>query len=296
MTDTPNLLADLSGGLARVAEDLAPSVVEVRSGHRSRASGILWRPGLAVCADESLAGEGRVTVGISGQEYDADVAGRDPTTDIALLRFSGAAGNPAVLHPALEPKPGEIMLAVGRRDHGLAVRLGIVSMAGGPWQSMQGGHIDRLLRLDMKLDRFVEGGLLADAMGRPVGMAVRGPRRSALAIPAATIERVAARILEKGSVRPGYLGAGLHPVRIDGSASAEHGLMVLAVAPGGPANAAGVLQGDIVTAWNGEPIRHMRDVLRRLGGDTLGQTVELRILRSGQPVSLPCVIGERPAA
>jgi len=294
MTDTSNLLADLSGGLASVAGSAGSSVVEVRSGRRSQASGILWRPGLAVCADESLAGEGRVKVGFSDQEYDAEIAGRDPTTDIALLRVSGAAGTPAVLYPGLEAKPGEIMLAVGRRDRGLAVRLGIVSMAGGPWQSMRGGHIDRLLRLDMRLDRFIEGGLLADAMGRPVGMAVRGPKRSVLAIPSATIERVAARILEKGSVRPGYLGAGLHPVRIEGSTGTDHGLMVLAVAPGGPANAAGVLQGDIITAWDGEPIRHLRDVLRRLGGDKLGQTVELRILRSGQPVSLRCVISERP--
>ncbi len=296
MTDTSNLLTDLSGGLSRVAEAIAPSVVEVRSGRRSKASGILWRPGLAVCADESLSGEGRVTVGFSDQEHEAEIAGRDPTTDIALLRVNGDAGTPAVLHPGLETKPGEIVLAVGRRDRGIAVRLGVVSMAGGPWQSMQGGLIDRLLRLDMRLDRFIEGGLLADAMGRPVGMAVRGPRRSVLAIPAATIERVAARILEKGSVRSGYLGAGLHPVRIDGSAGAGHGLMVLAVAPGGPANAAGVLQGDIITAWNGEPVGHLRDVLRRLGGDAPGQTVELKILRSGQPVSLRCAIGERPAA
>ena len=151
-----------------------------------------------------------------------------------------------------------------------------------------------MIRLDVTLDRWSEGGPAIDSEGRAFGMAVRGMRRSVLAIPAATIERVAARILEKGSVKPGYLGLGLHPVRIHGATGT--GLMVLGVAPGSPGEAAGVLQGDIITAWNGEPVAGTRDVLGRLGPDSAGQTVELSLSRGGQPSTVNCVIGTRPGS
>ena len=99
-------------------------------------------------------------------------------------------------------------------------------------------------------------------------------------------------MLPRASVKPGYLGLGLHPVRLHGATGA--GLMVLGVAPGSPGEAAGVLQGDIITAWNGEPVAGTRDVLRRLGPDSAGQSVELSLSRGGQPSTVKCVIGTRP--
>ena len=285
-------LPQVSASLARLVEGVSKSVVEVRSGKRALASGFVWRPELVVTADEALGDYESATVALDGHTFDAAVVGRDPSTDVALLRVSGLGAPALPLAAGFVPKTGEIVLAAARHEGNISARLGIVSMTGGPWLSMRGGQIDSLIRLDVTLDRWSEGGPVIDSEGRAFGMAVRGVRRSVLAIPAATIERVAARILEKGSVKPGYLGLGLHPVRIHGAAGT--GLMVLGVAPGSPGEAAGVLQGDIITAWNGEPVAGMRDVLRRLGPDLAGQSVELSLSRGGQPSTVNCVIGTRP--
>ncbi len=290
------LLPEFSAHLARLVEGVAQSVVEVRSRRGTIASGFIWRPGLVVTADETLGEANAVGVAIGDQAYEAHIAGRDPSTGIALLRVEGLTAPAVSLASGQVPKTGEIVLAAGRSEQGVTARFGIAALSGSAWRSMRGGHIDNLLRLDLTLDRRNEGGPVLDAEGRVFGMALRGPRRSVLAIPAATIERIAARILQNGSVRPGYLGLGLHPVRVASIAEPGLGLIVLGVAPGGPGEAAGILQGDIVTAWNGEPVTGMRSVFRKLGPDSLGHTVELGLVRAGQPLSVKCVVGARPEA
>ncbi len=292
MTEEAQGLAQFSASLARLVEGVSKSVVEIRGGKRVLASGFVWRPGLVVTADEALGDDESATVALDGHKFEAALVGRDPSTDVAVLRVSGLGAPALPLAAGFVPKTGEIVLAAARHEGNIAARLGIVSTTGAPWLSMRGGQIDSLIRLDIRLGRRSEGGPVVDSEGRAFGMAVRGVRRSVLAIPAATIERVAARILEKGSVKPGYLGLGLHPVRLHGATGT--GLMVLGVAPGSPGEAAGVLQGDIVTAWNGEALAGMRDVLRRLGPDSAGQTVELSLTRGGQAATVNCVIGTRP--
>ena len=285
-------LPQFSASLARLVEGVSASVVEIRSGRRTLASGFVWRPELVVTADEALGDYDAATVALDGHKFEATLVGRDPSTDVAVLRVGGLGAPALPMSSGFAPKTGWIVLAAARREGSVSARLGIVSMTGGPWLSMRGGQIDSLICLDLTLDRWSEGGPVIDSERRAFGMAVRGHRRSVLAIPAATIERVAARILEKGSVKPGYLGLGLHPVRIQ----AGTGLMVLGVAPGSPGEAAGVLQGDVITAWNGEALAGMRDVLRRLGPDSAGQAVELSLLRGGQSSTVKCLIGTRPEA
>ena len=292
MTEEAKALQQFSASLARLVEGVSKSVVEIRSGKRALASGFVWRPELVVTADEALGDDESATVALDGHKFEAVILGRDPSTDVAVLRVSGLGAPTLPLAAGFTPKTGEIVLAAARHEGSVAARLGIVSMMGGPWVSMRGGQIDSLIRLDVTLDRWGEGGPVIDSEGRAFGMAVRGHRHSVLAIPAATIERVAARILEKGSVKPGYLGLGLHPVRIHGATGT--GLMVLGVAPGSPGEAAGVTQGDIITGWNGEAVAGTRDVLRRLSPDSAGLSVELSLLRAGQPSTVKCVIGTRP--
>jgi S1-C subfamily serine protease len=291
------VLPDFSAHLARLVESVSQSLVEVRCRRGTVASGFVWRPGLVITSEEALGGRDAAGVALAGQAFEAKLAGRDPSTGIALLRAEGLTA-PALNRAAgHNPKAGELVIAAGRREQGVTARLGIVSLAGEPWRSMRGGHIDSLIRLDLTLDRRGEGAAVIDSEGRTLGMALRGPRRSVLAIPGATIERIAARILENGSVRPGYLGLGLHSVRVQASGGEPGlGLIVLGVAPGGPGEAAGVLQGDIITAWNGETLTGLRGVFRRLGPDSPGQTVELSLLRAGQPFSVKCIIGARPEA
>jgi S1-C subfamily serine protease len=133
-----------------------------------------------------------------------------------------------------------------------------------------------------------------DAGGEAIGMAVFGPRRRVLVIPTATIERVAPKLASNGRIARGYLGLGLQPVTIEGGEGS--GAMVMSVDPQGPGALAGLHQGDILVAWNGEPIRHVHSLLRALGPDSVGQTVTLRLRRAGDTRQVPLTIAERPAA
>jgi S1-C subfamily serine protease len=286
-----SLLNDLSAEIARIVAGAAGWVVAVHS-HRSRSSGFIWRPGLVVTADEALAEEGEIAVTLpDGETRPAKLVGRDPSTDIALLRIDRADPAPAPLG-AESIATGALAVVVGAEEGGPTAALGVVSRSGGPWRSLRGGEIDARLELDVALRRAAEGGLALDAAGRAFGMTVFGPRRRALVIPSATIERVASRLESHGRIARGYLGLGLHPVAVNGGV----GAMVVSVDADGPGAAAGVRQGDVIVAWNGEPVRRLQSLLRALGPDSVGRTVTLGLRRAGEPAEVALTIAERPAA
>jgi S1-C subfamily serine protease len=285
-----NQVQDLSGALARLVGSAAPGIVAIKSAH-SRSSGFVWRPGLIVTAEEALFEEGDFTVTLSsGESLAAQLVGRDHTTDIALLRVdrSDLSSIP------LETKPvpvGALALAVGAEDGAPTAAMGVVSRSIGPWWSLRGGEINARIELDLRMRQSAEGGLAIDATGRAIGMTVFGPRRRVLVIPSATIERVAARLEKHGHIPRGYLGLGFQLVAIE---SGGRGIMIMNVEPRGPGAKAGVHQGDIIVTWNGEPIRHVRSLLRALGPDSVGQTVRLGLRRGGETKNVALTIAERP--
>ncbi|MFN5574347.1 MAG: S1C family serine protease [Bradyrhizobium sp.] len=282
-------LSSLSTALAATIATAAPSLVSVHS-HRSRATGFVWKPGLIITADEALADDGDIIVAFAdGTTRAASIAGRDHTTDIALLRFDGTDVAPMPLMAEVPPLGALAVIAAA--DQGTPVAaLAMVSKSAGPWRSLRGGDIAARIELDTRLRPSSEGGLVLDATGHAIGMAVRGPRRT-LVIPTATIERVAGRLETHGRIARGYLGAGLQPVRLDDGL----GAMVMSIDKSGPAAAAGLRQGDIITALNKEPFRGMRGLMRELGPYSVGAVVELAALRAGAPVQVALTIGERPA-
>jgi S1-C subfamily serine protease len=303
MTESNNPLVAFSDHAAQLVERTAGSVVAVHAGGRRSSSGIHWRPGIIVTAEEVLERDEDIKITLpGGRLVEASLAGRDPTTDVAVLRFQpdGLAAAPTA--DAASLRPGHLVLAVGNHQGAPIAGLGIVAIAGGAWHSQRGGAIDSLIRLDLGLSLAAEGGALVDAQGRVVGMAVLGPRRRALAIPAATIDRVVDQLLAKGHVFRGYLGAGLQPVRLGRPADAAQpsgsgrGILVVSLDPDGPAARAGVLVGDIVTAWNAKPVDRVREIMRLLSPDSVGQAVDLGLLRGGAPTVLRVVIGERAVA
>jgi S1-C subfamily serine protease len=150
--------------------------------------------------------------------------------------------------------------------------------------------IDRRILLDLALDRRAHGGAVVDAAGDLIGLAAFAPRNQALVIPAETVDRVAERLATKGSVARGYLGVGLHPLRDEPGS----GAIVIKLDENGPAKRAGLFVGDILIAWNGEPIRGVRDVFRRLGPDTVGSTVTFDVMRANQQTTIKVAVGERP--
>jgi len=283
-------LQDLSAAFVRLVGSAAPSIVAIKSAH-SRSSGFFWRPGLIITAEEALSEEGDFIVTVpSGESLAARLVGRDHTTDIALLRVDRSDLPPM----PLEIKPvsvGALALAVGAEDGAPTAAMGVVSRSIGPWWSLRGGEINARIELDLRMRRSAEGGLAIDATGRAIGMTVFGPRQRVLVIPSATIERVGARLEKHGHIPRGYLGLGFQLVAIEGGG---RGVMVMNLEPQGPGAKVGVHQGDVIVTWNGEPIRHVRSLLRALGPDSVGQTVTLGLRRGGETKNVPLTIGERP--
>ncbi len=309
MADTfaADVLLHLSTSSAAAVDRAARSVVAVHARDRLGASGVLWRDGVVVAASDAVERDEDLAVTLpDGQRLTAALAGRDPTTDVAVLRVESTqgvtvteTGDPAAL------RPGHFALAVGRRgDEGAAVvaSLGIVATSAGPWRSMRGGAIDRLIRLDLRLDPTAEGGALVDAAGKTMGIVVPGPRRRVLAIPATTIDRVADQLLAKGRIPRGYVGLGMRRVRLDAKSAQSlspprrMGVIVLSVDPDGPAARAGLMLGDVLTTWGGSPVADVRDIMERLGPESVGTAVELGVIRAGTPTRASVAIVERPAA
>jgi S1-C subfamily serine protease len=283
-------LLALSTGLASLVRDIAPSLVSIQSAH-ARSTGFSWRPGLIVAAENALADDTEHSiVAHDGASSPAHIVGRDPSTDVALLRVE-RRDLPTAPGAAAAPAAGALAVVAGAREGAASAALGVVSFVGPQWRSLRGGVIDARIELAATLARASEGGLALDASGHALGMAVFGPRRRTLVIPAATIDRVAELLATKGRIARGYLGLGLQPVRLDAGGT---GAMVTGVDAKGPAAAAGVRQGDIIVAWNGEPIAGVHQLVRALGPDSVGASVRLTLRRAGEPIEATLTIGERP--
>jgi len=303
MAESVNPLVAFSDHAAQLVERTGSSIVAVHGGGQGSSSGIHWRSGVIVTAEEVLERDEDVKVTLpSGRLVEASLAGRDPSTDVAVLRFQPDGLPAASTADAATLRPGHVVLAVGNHEGAPVASLGVVAAVGGPWHSLRGGTIDNLIRIDLVLSRAAEGGALIDAQGSVVGMAVLGPRRRVLAIPPSTIDRVVDQILAKGHVFRGYLGAGLQPLRRGRPshdtqpAGSGRGVLVVSIDPDGPAARAGLLVGDIVMTWNAKPIDRVRDVMHLLGVDSVGATVDLQLIRGGAPTTLKVALGERPVA
>jgi S1-C subfamily serine protease len=285
-------IENVSTALEGIVVGLAPSIVSVIS-HRMQASGFVWRPGLIVTSDEGLAEEGDVHVLLpSGERVAAQIAGRDPSTAVALLKVEGSNLRPVTLAAAI-PLPGGLVVAVGAEAGAPTAAFGMVSVSRGSWQSMRGGEIDARVELDARLRRTAEGGLAVNATGQAFGMTVFGPRRRVLVIPSVTIGRVAAKLETHGRILRGYLGLGLQPVTVEGGGS---GIMVMSVDPKGPGAAANIHQGDVLVSCDGKPVSKLQPLLRSLGPDSVGKLLTIELRRGGQLQQTKLQIGERPTA
>ena len=298
-TQEIDALARLSDAVAERVANATGLVVAVRSAGGRARSGILWREGVAVVSEQVLPrAESYEAVLPGGQVVPARLAGRDPGTNVAALRLDGA--HAAALPAAAEPRVGALALALGTDgEGGITARLAVVQEAGPAWHSQAGGRIDRRVVIDARLGGGDEGGPVLDGAGGLLGMSTLGPRRRALVIPAATVERVLGPLLERGGVARGWLGVSLQPVAVPEAlreaAGTEAGLMVLGLADGGPAAAAGVMPGDILVALDGQPVARARALAERLGPDSVGHAVEVRLLRAGQALSVSVTVAARPA-
>jgi S1-C subfamily serine protease len=283
-------LTALSQQLRDVTAHAAARVVAVHARPRVTSSGILWSPGHVITADHTVAREKEIHLTLpDGSQVEGQLKGRDAATNLALITFNDStARSPWV---AAVPEAGGLLLAVGRDPMaGARAAFGILSTAGGSWRTWRGGQMERLLRLDLLLHPSVSGGAVVDAEGRLLGLATDGlSRTSPMAIPVAAIERIVPQLAEAGRVARPYLGVGLQPV-----ASAQgRGLILLSVEPGGAADHAGLLVGDVVLEAAGRATAESEELQVELESRRPGDTLALRIVRGGEIIQVSVVLGER---
>jgi S1-C subfamily serine protease len=278
---------DLSTGLASAIEKVGPTIVAVNARPRVPTSGVLWRQGVIVSTHHTVRRNEDITVTMAdGQTLPATLAGRDPGTDLAVLRITGAGPETAEIGDASSLKVGHLVLGVGRTyERRASASLGMVSSIGGAWRTWRGGELDQLIRLDLAIYLGFSGGPLVNSSGQVVGINTSGLARGAgLTIPASTVNRVVDALLERGSVARGYMGASMQPValpeklRASLSLQADSGLLVLSVEPDGPADKGGLMIGDVLIAIDGSTVQDTDDVQAALKGDRIGkagQTLEV---------------------
>ncbi len=296
-------LIELSNALAQVTERAAAFAVAVHTEARGSSSGVIWRPGVVVTAEHALYRDEEIHLTLAdGRVVTATLVGRDPSTDLAVLKCAEAGSAPAELGGVDSLKPGCLTLVVGRtRASGPVAALGVVSLVAPERRTWTGASLAPYVRLDVGLQPTAAGGAIASADGKIAGIATpRFGRFGATAIPAAVVNRVIDTLLEKGRIPQGYLGMGLQPVRLPDSLreslqrKEKTAIIVLEVEPGGPAQKAGILIGDILLTLAGHPVAQLENVQSQLRAENIGKPLAAKIVRGGAMREFNIIVGERP--
>ncbi|HEX9039136.1 MAG TPA: trypsin-like peptidase domain-containing protein [Ktedonobacterales bacterium] len=292
-----------SDQLADAVERASRSLVTIAARPRQSATGVLWQAGdevVIVTADHVVEREDDIAVTLpDGGQARATLAGRDPSTDLAVLRLTSVSGLTAI-EVSDHLRVGSLALAVGRpTEGGPRVSFGVVSAIEGPRRSWQGAQIEGVIYADVTLYPGFSGGPLVDLEGRLVGLNSSRLTRQSAALPVATIRRVVSTLLTHGRVRRGYLGVATQQVPLSAAfaqaagVSQSTGLLVVTVEGDSPAERGGLIIGDIIVTVSGQPSTSVDALRAALGATAPGQPLTARALRGGQPVDVTLIVGER---
>ena len=295
-------LVALSNALALATDRAAASTVAVHTEPLGSSSGVIWRRGVIVTAEHALRRDEDIQVTLpDGRVVAASLAGRDASTDLAVLKCAEATSPGAEATDAASIKPGSLALVVGRtRASGPVAALGAVSLVVAERRAWTGAALAPYIRLDIGVQPTAIGGAVIEAQGRVIGIATpRFARFGSIAVPATTVNRVVDVLLQKGRIPRGYLGVGLQPVRLPDALRRtlkredKTAAIVLEVEPEGPAHKAGILIGDIFVALAGQAVTRLEDVHGQLGAESIGKSLPLKFLRGGALQEASIVVGER---
>ena len=282
-----DLLTTFSNQLADAVSSASPSVVQVQ-GRRRPASGLVYADNVVLTTVRALGRDDGLHVRRDdGATLDAELAGWDPTTGLAVLRVAGLAIKP-IAPAATTPRVGHLALAVARSwSNVVTASAGIVSVIGGPLPTGRRRSIDQVIRTTAPMHDGFAGGAFLDTAGGLIGIATAAEIRGlGVVIPASIAWKTAATVLEHGSLKRGYLGIAGQPVALPegqrGSDAREHALLVVGVTSGSPASAAGVLVGDVLLEFDGHAIESPEELLDLLLGDRVGRQVAVKTLRGGK--------------
>lgn len=290
---------DFGQGFVAAVAAAESGVVRVEGDGRYPASGSVWNEELVLSSQHSLADaeELRVTLA-DGSQHAAELVGRDPSLDLALLRVKGAKLTPLSFAKGGELHVGQWVVALARPGQAIRASARIIGVLGKEQRTALGGKLDRYIESDRGFPRGFRGGPLVDLEGRAIGLNTDALLRGAdLTLPGETLERAVGELLAHGKVRRGYLGVSVQPVRLPESAAKQSGrdraLLILRVEAGSPAETAGLLLGDALVEIGGKPVTDPRELSAVLH-DAIGRQQPARIVRAGAVQTLEVAAGERP--
>jgi S1-C subfamily serine protease len=295
------MLTQISNQMADAVASAAPSVVQVNGGRRP-VSGLVYATDVVLTTMRGVGQHEQVRVRRDdGQDFQGDLGGWDPATQLAVLRVPGLGVSP-IVRAAAEPRVGHLALAIARSwSNAVTATAGLVSVIGGPLATGRRRAIDRVIRTSAPMHEGFSGGAFVDTEGKLLGVATAiSIRGLGVIIPAATAWAAAAALLEHGTLKRGYLGIVGQPVSVPekqrGNSAQTEGLLVAGVKPGSPADGAGVLVGDILLALDEHRLTSPEDLLDLLVGDRISRPATLQVIRGERTISVPVTIAERTEA
>jgi len=289
-------LKDLSKEIEALVEKASQSVVRVDARRGRAGTGIVWDSGLVLTANHVVEQEEDIEVVVDGKSAKASLVGRDPATDLALLKVDGLSAPAMPRAKVSDLKPGQIVLAIGRPGS-LKATFGTISAVSSSWRGWRGSEIEHLIQTNAPLYPGFSGGPLVDAEGRAVGMNSwvfgRGDGR---AIAMDVAERVVESLRADGRIKRPYLGIGTQQVPLPDAVKArvnqDSGLLIVAVEPQSPADKAGLMQGDTMVALNGTVTNNLEDLYAGLRKIKVGATQTVKVVRAGEVKEIAVTVGE----
>ncbi len=300
IADERDALDAYSQVVVTASERLLPSVAHLRTDRGSGSGVVLSHDGFIITSAHVVARAARVRASfVDGSEYDAEIVGSDPLSDLAVLRAAAARLTPVELGDASTLRVGQLVVAVGNpRGFDASVTAGVVSALGRSLPTRAGRVVDNVIQTDAALNPGNSGGALADGSARVVGIntAVAGVGLG-LAVPVNdTTRSIIAALMTHGQFRRAYLGfaGGPRPLppRLARELGLRAGVEVVEVMPDSPAAAAGLQAEDLIVSVDGSPVARVEEIQRLLVGDRIGAEVTLEVIREGQRIGLRLVPAE----
>ncbi|MGB1249822.1 MAG: S1C family serine protease [Candidatus Promineifilaceae bacterium] len=291
-----SIFQTLSNDIGDIVAASSPHVVRIEARKRLPATGVVLGNGLIVTTHHVINKEKNIVIGWGDGQATANLVGRDPSTDLALLKTDAELAKMPIASEA--GRVGNLVLALGRPGKTVRASLGIISALGDAWRTGMGGMIDQYVQNDLVMYPGFSGGPLVNAAGEMVGINTSALARGvSLTIPSSTVQRVADSLAQHGHIKRGYLGISTQTVKLPRGVREQigrkTGLLIISVEPDSPAAAAGLVLGDTIVAFANTPISNHDDLLANLSGDRIGQKSALSLLRGGQLTSVDVVLSER---
>jgi S1-C subfamily serine protease len=293
-------LSELSSGMSTTVQRIEPAVVRINARRRFPASGFVWsEEGLIITANHVIRKDNQIEVGFAdGSQFQGQIVGRDPSTDLALVKVEASSLTKFDQIESEEIKVGNLVMALGRPGKSIQATMGIVSALGSAWRTRYGGQADRYIQTDVLMYPGFSGGPLVTVDGALVGLNSSALMHGvSITLPTSTLTKVVSALQQHGRVRRGYLGVSTQIVRLQEDVREElnqkSGLLIVAVEPGSPADEAGLTIGDTIVQLGTTTVRRHDDLIAELLEADFDSKVPVTIVRGGEVQTLNVKIGQQ---